>query len=814
MKIPLSWIKEYVTIKLSASDVAHQLTMAGIETSVETGQEQQWQGVFIGTVTNVSSHPNADRLRLVTVDIASSGDVASLSTVVCGAPNVEEGQKIAFATLGAQLIHPQTGKITTLKPAKIRGVESVGMVCSDLELGLGTDHKGIKVLPDNALVGAPLSDFLKDPILEVEITPNRPDCLSVLGIARELAAITKTDLVAPELTGSIENKRLPILDSITISDSDNCLRYTAALMTNIKVGPSPDWLQERLLQAGQRPINNIVDITNYVMLEYGQPLHAFDFEQIRGKHITVRQAFKKESFGALDGQTLILSPPMLVIADNEGPIGLAGIIGGLNSEVREETSTVLLEAATFDDYNNRVTSALLKLRTEASNRFAKGLSPTLAAKGLQRAVDLIVKYCQGSTLKAVGDQRSPSVSLTALEVSLSSKKIERVLGTDYTLNQTKNILSLLGCDITQTSSGKDFDLRVKIPYWRTDLAIENDLIEELARITGYDSIPTVLPSATIPYPLTQPLHQIRERIKDLMVATGAQEIVSYSLVSEKMLRKVFSFDDTIPPLRLANPMSSEQEYLRNTLRGSILENLHRNQRYQAKGLRLFEIGRTYHRKQSGLPEENEVLIAIVAGPAFQKSWLDDESKDSSLGFFDAKGIADFVLSQLGISPSYSSSEDLLFNSGKVASIVSHNKNIGIVGELKQTTLDLFDIGINNVAILELDVKTILSLTNSKQVIYRPLSKFPEALRDMALLVNATVTADTVSKLINQHKLVTRVELFDMYQDQVSDQGKKSLAFHVTYQSFDSTLSAEEINRAQDQILAVLADKTGAELRRQ
>lgn len=814
MKIPLSWIKEYITLDLSASDIAHQLTMAGIETSVENLAEQQWKGVFVGKVIKVSSHPNADRLRLVTVDIASSEDVASLNTVVCGAPNVEEGQKIAFATEGAQLIHPQTGKITTLKPAKIRGVESAGMVCSNLELGLGIDHEGIKVLPDGAPVGSLLRDYLTDPILEVEITPNRPDCLSVLGIARELSAITKTALTLPELTGSVEHKGVPALDNITISDSANCLRYTAALMSNIKVGPSPKWLQERLIKAGQRPINNIVDITNYVMLEYGQPLHAFDFEQVRGKHITVRQAFKEERFGALDGQNLILSPPMLVIADNEGAIGLAGIMGGLTSEVRDETSTILLEAATFDDYNNRVTSGLLKLRTEASNRFAKGLSPALATKGLQRAVDLIAQYCDSSTLEAVGDQRSIAISLDPIEISLSSKKIDSVLGTGYTLNQTKDILSLLGCDTTQASSGKDFDLKVTIPYWRTDLTIENDLIEELARITGYDSIPTVLPSATIPYPLTQPLHQIRERIKDLMVATGAQEIISYSLVSETILRKVFSFDDTAPPLRLANPMSSEQEFLRNTLRGSILENLHRNQRYQAKGLRLFEIGRTYHRKQGALPEEKEVLIAIVAGPASQKSWFDDKDKDSSLGFFDAKGVADFVLSKLGLPTRYSVTEDLLFATGKVASILSNNKNVGIVGELKQATLDLFDIGISNVAMLELDIKAILTLRNSNQITYRPLSKFPEALRDLALLVNTSVAADTISNLINQHKLVTMVELFDMYLDQGPDQDKKSLAFHVTYQSFDSTLSAEEINRAQDQILAVLADKTGAELRRQ
>ena len=814
MKIPLSWIKEYIPIDLSASEVAHQLTMAGIETSAETSQGQQWNGVFVGKVIEVSSHPNADRLRLVTVAIASSEDAASLNTVVCGAPNVAEGQKIAFATSGAELIHPQTGKITTLKPAKIRGVESAGMVCSDLELGLGTDHDGIKVLPDSAPVGSLLRDYLTDPILEVEITPNRPDCLSVLGIARELSAITKTELSSPKLTGSIEKTGLPTLDNITISDPENCLRYTAALMKNIKVGPSPGWLQERLIKAGQRPINNIVDITNYVMLEYGQPLHAFDFEQVRGKHITVRQAFKEETFGALDGQKLTLFPPMLVIADDEGAIGLAGIIGGTSSEVRNETSTILLEAATFDDYNNRLTSGTLKLRTEASNRFAKGLSPALAAKGLQRAIDLIAQCCHGSSLEAVGDQRSASVSLIPIEISLSSKKIARVLGIGYTLNQTKDTLSLLGCEVTQTSSGKNFDLNVKIPYWRTDLTIENDLIEELARITGYDSIPTVLPSATIPYPLTQPLHQIRERIKDLMVATGAQEIVSYSLVSEKILRKVFSFDDSMPPLRLANPMSSEQEYLRNTLRGSILENLCRNQRYQAKGLRLFEIGRTYHRRQSDLPEEKEVLIAIVAGPAFQKSWLDEKVKDSGLGFFDAKGIAEFVLSELGLPTSYFVTEDRLFETGKAASILSNKKNIGIVGELKQATLDLFDIDISNVAMIELDIKAILNLTNLKQRAYRPLSKFPEALRDLALLVNISVAADTISNLINQHKLVTRVELFDMYQGQGSDHNKKSLAFHVTYQSFNSTLSAEEINRAQDQILAVLADKTGAELRKQ
>ena len=809
MKIPLSWIKEYVTTELSAKEIAHRLTMAGVETTADDPHEHQWHGVVVGHVTNIAPHPHADKLRLVTVNIESTHE-----TVVCGAPNVSSGQKIAFAKEGAQLIHPQTKKLTLLKAVKIRGIMSCGMVCSDLELGLGNDHEGIKVLSDDAPVGALLRNYLSDPILEVETTPNRPDCLSVLGISRELAAIINTTLRVPKLTESIRNQKISFLDNITVADRSNCLRYTAALIKNVAVGPSPDWMQERLLKTGQRPINNVVDITNYVMLEFGQPLHAFDFQHVKGNHITVRPAFENEIFEALDGQRLTLSPPMLVIADDDRTIGLAGIIGGANTEVTDKTSEIFLEAATFDGYNNRITTGILKLRTDASIRFAKGLNPSLADRGLQRAVDLISEYCEGSTLEAIGDACSESISLVPHEITLSSKKIWQVLGVNYALSQARNVLSSLGCDIAETSSGDAFELKIQVPYWRTDLAIENDLIEELARVTGYDSIPTAPPSGNIPYPLTQPLYQLSEKIKDLMIATGSQEIVSYSLVSEEMLRKVFSFESTNPPLHLANPMSSEQEYLRNTLSGSILENLRHNQRYQSAGLKLFEIGRTYHGNQTDLPEEKETLSAIVAGSTSKKSWIDQRAEVSVMGFYDAKGIVEFLLSELKLPTQYVPTTDPLFVTGKTATIQIRNTTVGIIGEIKQSVLAQFDIAIPNVAMFELNIGKILTLSNLNRTPYRSLSKFPEALRDIALLVDKAIPSDRISNLIAKHKLVTKVELFDIYIGRASDETKKSLAFHVTYQSLASTLSAEEINHAQDQILAVLADKVGAQLRRQ
>ena len=398
MRTPLSWLKQYVDIDVDTKSIAHELTMAGTE--VGTIEHMGgWGEVFVGEVKEINIHPNADRLRLVSVNIG--GDIL---TVVCGAPNVAVGHKIAFAIVGAILNNPHSGGQEPLKTAKIRGVESSGMVCSEEELGLGNDSSGILVLPDDAPIGIPLEDYLGDTIFDLELTPNRPDCMSVLGVAREIAAITGKKIKDPDTNYTTENDPIEAHLDVNIEDPSLCSRYTASLIRDVVVGPSPTWITERLIKAGQRPINNVVDITNYVMLEYGQPLHAFDFRTINSGRIIVRQAAEQETFTTLDGTERKLSPPMLVIADSDRAVALAGIMGGLNTEMTNETTTVLLEAATFNAVNTRKTAQSLRIRSESSSRFEKGLQPELALVALKRATYLIQKIAGGrvcSTIIAV-----------------------------------------------------------------------------------------------------------------------------------------------------------------------------------------------------------------------------------------------------------------------------------------------------------------------------------------------------------------------------------------------------------------------------
>ena len=398
MKVPLSWLRAYVDVTSSAEELAHRLTMAGVEVG---GVEHigGWTNCYVGRVLTIEPHPNADRLRLCTVDIGSE----ERFQVVCGAPNVAEAQNIAFAQIGATLFNTHSGKVEPLKAAKIRGVTSEGMICSVLELGIGEEHDGILVLPSDAPVGTPLADYLGDVVLELEVTANRPDCFSILGVAREVAAFSGTTVTEPDVGYPEDGPPIEEQASVEIADPELCARYTGALLTGITIGPSPEWMQERLTRAGMRPINNIVDVTNYVMLETGQPLHAFDLDKVADRHIIVRQAAPGERHVTLDGVERTLQPPIVVIADPEKAVGLGGVMGGANTEVTEETRTILLESASFHPFNTRHTAEALKLRTEASLRFEKGWRPGLPPVGLRRAMKFMLEVAGGVAAKGIID---------------------------------------------------------------------------------------------------------------------------------------------------------------------------------------------------------------------------------------------------------------------------------------------------------------------------------------------------------------------------------------------------------------------------
>ncbi|MCI0857190.1 MAG: phenylalanine--tRNA ligase subunit beta, partial [Chloroflexi bacterium] len=603
MKVPLSWLREYVDVDLPVGELAHRLTMAGVEVG-DTVEIGDWQECFVGRVLTVQPHPDADRLSLCRVDIETEE-----LEVVCGAPNVAAGQKICFARVGANLYNSHSGKRETLKPARIRGVVSQGMICSALELGLGEDHDGIMVLPEDAPVGVPLDRYMGDSVLELELTPNRLDCLSILGVAHEVGALTGKKVTEPVVSYAEDGPPISSQVTISVADPDLCHRYTASLIQGLKVGPSPQWLQDRLTKAGYRPINNVVDVTNYVMLEFNQPLHAFDYDQLKDRTIVVRRAEPNEKLVTLDGVERRLSSEVLVIADAHDPIGLAGVIGGADSEIGPDTVAVLLESATFNSYNNRQTAQDLRLRTEATLRFEKGLRPELAPIALRRATQLIQQVAGGQIAQGIVDE-FPDQSMAGQTVGVSIGRLKKILGMDIGIEKVEEVLESLGFQIRRVDSTS---LEADIPYWRNDITIEEDLVEEVVRIIGYDAVPTTMLSTPIPSQNQGSMTSLVGRVKDALVSAGLQEVINYPLVSMEDLRRINHTDGDRPPLRLANPMNAGQEYLRPTLLASLLATLAANQGHGEGPFRLFEVGRVFTSQGEQLPQETEVAAAVMAG---------------------------------------------------------------------------------------------------------------------------------------------------------------------------------------------------------
>jgi phenylalanyl-tRNA synthetase beta chain len=799
MKVPLSWLREYVEVDLPVQELAHRLTMAGVEVGevVEIGG---WNECLVGQVTAVRPHPQADRLSLCLVNTG-----ADELEVVCGAPNVAPNQKVCFAGVGAHLYNAHSGRQETLKPARIRGVVSQGMICSPLELGLGEDHTGIIVLPDDAPVGLPLDEYLGDAILDLEVTPNRLDCLSILGVAHEVAALTGKNVREPDIGYSEAGP--PITDAVRVSiaDPDLCRRYTASLIRGVTIAPSPHWLQERLARAGMRPINNVVDVTNYVMLEFNQPLHAFDFDRLEESTIIVRRARAGETLVTLDGVERRLGREVLVIADNSRPIGVGGVIGGANSEISPATSTVLLESATFNGLNNRQTAQLFRLRTEATLRFEKGLRPELAPIALRRATRLIQQVAGGEVAQGIVDVY-PDKDHPAQPVPLTASRLKKVLGMNIEVDKVERVLRSL--DFRTQRRGPE-NLEVSVPYWRNDITIEDDLVEEVVRILGYDSVPTTMLATEIPLQREEPLTQLVDLVKDALVAIGLQEVISYPLVGLEALQKLNSLYPAGTPLRISNPLAAGQEYLRPTLRASLLETLASNEGHSEGPFRLFEAGRVFYSRYGQLPEEPQMVAGILAGRRWEPSWLEG---DGRLDFYDAKGVVEGLLDRLGIPATYEPFEDPALQPGRCAQVWTGNAKLGVVGEVHPAVRQRFGLKTQPVTFFEMSLDALLQVQPPSRRGFASFSRYPAATRDLALVVPADISAGRVRDIIARHQLVSRVELFDIYTGENIPSGTKSLAFHVYFQAFDRTLTAEEVNRALQGLLGTLEQETGASLR--
>lgn len=798
MKIPISWLKEFVDVTVSANELAHRLTMAGLEVAdvITIGG---WNNCFVGYVEKVEKHPDADRLHLCTVNIGSD-----TQRVICGAPNVKKGQKVAFARVGANLIDGHTGKFTTLKSAKIRGVVSEGMVCSIKELGLGEDHDGILELPADAPLGMALTEYMGDYILDLEPTPNRSDWFSVLGVAYEVSALTGNKIHEPEIEVPVSGTSITNDISVTVSNPDLCPRYTASLIRGVVVRPSPPWLQDRLQKIDIRPINNVVDVTNYVMMEYGQPLHAFDYSTLLRQRILVRRAHTGEVIETLDGIPRALNSSHLVIADDRDARAIGGVIGGADSEITDKTTDVVLESASFDPTNNRQTAQHFRLRTEATIRFEKGLRPDLTVVALRRATQLIQQVSGGTVAKGIIDIYPKKIK--EKNILLTARRINKILGTDYPMKQVEEVLTALGFDCQREDTRS---LRVVKPYWRSDINIEDDLVEEVARIIGYDAIPTKMLSTPIPARGPRTLRDFREEIRDLLVREGLQEVISYPAVSFDLLKKIMMADNESILLKLANPMSRDYQYMRPTLRASLLRTLANNLSHQPHSVTLFEIGKIYLKRDAGLPLELETASGIFYGNRSGEGWLGNQDQ---YDFYDGKGSVEAILNQLGFNGTFEPSEDGFFHPGKQAAILVKEARIGILGEVHPLVQEALEISGAAITFFELDISRLVEVLSSKRAPLKPLDRYPSSIRDISILVDRSTPAASIQRIIESHPLVDRCLLFDVYEgDQVSSD-KSSLAYRVYFQSKNRTLSSEEVNLGLVKVIDLLESQVGASLR--
>jgi phenylalanyl-tRNA synthetase beta chain len=827
MKVPISWLRDYVDITVDVEGLAERMTLSGLEVASVDHIGSQWdrEKIFVGEVLKVEKHPNADRLTVVTVDYGADNPMS----VVTGAPNLEvgrKGQKVAFAIAGARLIdgYSQELKYTTLKPSKIRGIPSEGMVCSEKELGLSDEHEGILLLDEDAPVGTPLVEYMGDTVLDLDLTPNLARCFSVIGVAREVAALTRQKLRVKPPEMEARGKPIQGQIEIEIADPDLCSRYSATLIRDIKVGPSPRWMQRRLLLSGMRPINNIVDVTNYVMLEWGQPLHAFDYDVLRNRTgrpgmsdgnppvIIVRRAKPGETMTTLDGMERSLTEDMLLITDGGGAVAIGGVMGGFESEVTEGTKNVLLEAANFNYINNRRTSQALKLYSEASARFGRGVPASMTIPAAKRATELMRQLGGGIVAKGACDVYPVRQEERVVEVS--SNEVERITGVRIPDEAIIEILESL--DFRCEKRGDV--VYATVPDHRLDVSLSADLVEEVARIYGYDRIPTTLMGDELPPQERNESLEKEEFVRDVMVGCGLQEVITYSITNLQGVENLRP--GGTPPreteyIRLANPLSSEREFMRRTLMNCLLETVADNLRYKAR-LAIFEIGRVYDPVEGEvLPRELRRLGIAMTGPTDAPSWVRKET--GSMDFFDLKGVIEVLMRRLGIPEWHlEPAKSPTFHPGRVAQLHLGKEETGILGEIHPKVLDAFDLSQSPqqpVCLAELDLELLLSHSRLTGELI-PISRFPSLSEDLAIVIDEDIPAHRVQEVIHRAggKFLVGAELFDLYQGPPIPQGKKSVAYSLTYRSLERTLTPDDVNRLRERILRALEKELQATLR--
>ncbi len=818
MKISTSWLREYVDHPYDVGALADALTMSGLEVEeiIQTGINLD--GIVVGQVLDVQPHPDADKLRVCQVTIGGDEPLS----IVCGASNVAVHQQVAVATIGSTVVvTDKSGEPVQLKikKSKLRGVPSHGMICAEDELGLGKDHTGILVLESDAAVGEPLADYLdrrkhpsRDHVLDIAITPNRPDAISHIGVARDVATLASANLKRPRLSGASTGKDLDEMISVAIDSPEACYRYVAMAVTDVTIGPSPDWIQARLTSVGLRPINNVVDVTNYVMYECGQPLHAFDYDLIRGKEIRVKTTETTKTFVTLDGKEHKLSVGAPMICDGEGEIAIAGIMGGANSEVSDSTTTVLLESAYFDPSLTRRFAKELDIQTDASYRFERGVDTEGQAWAARRAAELIAEIGGGKLVPGIVDVRIPQPEREPVRMRVS--RVARITGVPIAKEEIVRLLSGIGFDITEQGD----ELFCKVPSFRPDVSREIDLIEEVIRLHGFDKIPE---PASVSIPSLPPDSSVdkRDQIRSLLSGCGFMEIVTNSLLSSEDAsvyndRAMFGDEMFGDVVDTANAINRGMTTLRPCLLARAVSAVAFNFNHGQKGVRFFELGHVFRKGQhrnSLIPGyiEHESLLICLAGERPEAAW---DRSANPFDLFDVKGIADRIFEKLGIAAEYSQHPVPATIANPAISIALGGRHAGLAGVLNPKLLAAANLKAP-VFFAELNLSLLLEKAPSGVTKYTSVSRFPTVERDLAVVVESATPASAAESAIRNAggKLLADVRLFDVYAGKGVVDGRKSLAFGLTYAA-NRTLRDAEVDKSIKKIIAALEQQFGAELR--
>jgi phenylalanyl-tRNA synthetase beta chain len=800
MLISKEWLESYVNVNQPVNVLAERITRTGIEVDDIIDYTQDIKNLVVGYIISKTSHPDADKLNICSVDIGEEEPVQ----IVCGAPNVDEGQTVIVAKVGGRL--PGGIKI---KKAKLRGQQSAGMICSLQEIGIASNlvpkqfEDGIFVFPETVEPGTDALSalYLNDQVMEFDLTPNRADALSMVGTAYETAALYNTSMTKPQTETTDADESIHDSMSVTVENPDKTPYYSVRGVKNVKIAPSPIWMQTRLIKAGIRPINNVVDISNYVLLEYGQPLHMFDKDQIGSEQIVVRQAQENETMTTLDDQQRSLVSGDIVITNGQQPVALGGVMGGDFSEVTPNTTNVLVEGAIFDPVSIRHTSRRLNLRSESSSRFEKGIATEFVNEAVDRACYLLETYAGGTVLKDRVSQGDLGEFVTPINITVD--KVNNTIGFDLSADDIINIFVQLGF---KTENNND-TLTVHVPSRRKDITIQEDLIEEIARIYGYDEIPSTLPvfDTVTSGKLTD--RQAKTRIvKGSLEGAGLSEAINYSLINKERARQFTLVDRDTTELLM--PMSEAHSTLRQSLIPHLIDAVSYNVARKNKDVRLFELGRVFFDNGKGnLPDEVEYLSGILTGDYVTNDW---QNKKEEIDFFIAKGVVDRIAETLDITFDYANGEIEGMHPGRTAMIYLNDEVVGFVGELHPTVEQAYDL--NRTYVFELNYEKLMAVRVG-YINYEPIPRFPGAARDIALLINRETPSAELIQTIKQHggNILQDTQVFDVYEGEHVAEDEKSVAIRLYYLDTEETLTDDKVNAVHDDILEALQNN-GATIR--